>query len=196
VVQQLMMDATGESFPRVMREAVFNRLDMQHSTYEQPIPDSVAASTSAGTLKDGSPVPGRWHVQPEMAAGGLWTTPSDLAKLAIELALSAHGQANHVVSHRMALAMLSPHWSKGVVNILGPPQSPDRMGLGLFVGEGHRFGHIGGNVGFRSTLVMFGDAGNGIVIMTNSDIGLEVGNVLLDKIAKVYRWNYTAPPPP
>jgi CubicO group peptidase (beta-lactamase class C family) len=196
VVQQLMMDATGESFPRLMREALFDRLDMRHSTFEQPLPDTLAASAAAGTLMDGNPVAGRWHVQPEMAAGGLWSTPSDLAKLAIELALSTRGKASHVVSQRMTLAMLSPHWSEGVLNILGTPRSPDAMGLGFFVGEGHRFGHIGGNVGYQSTLVMFGDKGNGVVIMTNSDVGLEVGNVLLDKIAKVYGWDYTAPPPP
>src|SRR5438552_14695547 len=81
VVQQLMMGVTGESFPRVMREAVFDRLGMRHGTFEQPIPDSVASSTSAGTLKNGSPVPGRWHVQLEIAGGGLWTTPLDLARL-------------------------------------------------------------------------------------------------------------------
>jgi len=64
------------------------------------------------------------------------------------------------------------------------------------VGKDHRFGHIGGNVGYQATLVMFGDSGKGAVIMTNSDIGLHAGNELLDKIAAAYGWNYTAPPPP
>ena len=196
VVQQLMVDVTGEAFPRLMSELVFDKLGMRSSTFEQPLPGSMAAAAAAGTLRDGTPVPGRWHVQPEMAAGGLWTTPSDLGRLAIEIALSAKGRANHVLSQRMTLSMLSPHWDKGVINILGPPGHPDRMGLGFFVGDGHRFGHIGGNVGYQSTLVMFGESGNGVVIMTNSDVGLEVGNVLLDRIAQVYGWNYTAPPLP
>lgn len=196
VIEQLMMDASGEEFPRLMRELVFDRVGMRSTTFDQPPPASVAALAAAGTLRDGTPVPGRWHVQPEMAAGGLWSTPSDLAKLAIEIALSASGRANHVLSQQMTLSMLSQHWDRGVINILGPPGHPDAMGLGFFVGDGHRFGHIGGNVGYQSTLVMFGDSGNGVVIMTNSDVGLEVGNLLLDRIAQVYGWNYTAPPPP
>jgi hypothetical protein len=72
----------------------------------------------------------------------------------------------------------------------------DGMGYGFFVGARHRFGHVGGNVGYQATMVMFADAGNGAVIMTNSDIALHVGNAVLDAIARVYGWNYIAAPPP
>jgi hypothetical protein len=51
-------------------------------------------------------------------------------------------------------------------------------------------------LGYQVTLVMFADTGDGIVIMTNSDVGLAAGNVLLDRIAEVYGWGYVAPPPP
>lgn len=93
--------------------------------------------------------------------------------------------------------MLTAHWHSGVLNILGTKEDPDGMGYGFFVGKQNgRFGHIGGNVGYQATLVMFGDTGNGVVIMTNSDVGLMAGNVLLERIAEVYGWNYAAPPPP
>jgi hypothetical protein len=45
-------------------------------------------------------------------------------------------------------------------------------------------------------MVMFAGAGNGAVIMTNSDIGLQAGNAVLNAIAKVDGWDYVAPPPP
>ena len=86
VVQQLMMDASGESFPRLMRALVFDPLAMRSSTFEQPLPNGPDTLASPGTLAGGATVPGRWHIQPEMAAGGLWTTPSDLARLAIAVA--------------------------------------------------------------------------------------------------------------
>jgi CubicO group peptidase (beta-lactamase class C family) len=196
IIQRLMTDATGESFPQLMRDIVFDKIGMRDTTYEEPLPSAYVSSATAKTLMSGEPVPGKWHVTPEMAAGGLWSTPTDLAKLAIEIALSERGKSDRLLSAKMTDQMLHAHWTKGVLNIFGTPQDPDAMGWGFFVGNGHRFGHIGGNVGYQATLVMFGDSGKGAVIMTNSDIGLHVGNELLDKIAQVYGWNYTAPPPP
>jgi CubicO group peptidase (beta-lactamase class C family) len=197
VVQQLIVDASGERFPEFMHVAVFDKLGMNDTTFAQPLPTDRAGSAAAGTLLNGTPVPHGWHVNPEMAAGGLWSTPSDLARLAIEIALSTQAKANHVLSQAMARDMLAPHQKNGVINILGSKQDPDQMGYGFFVGRKKgRFGHIGGNVGYQATFVMFADTGNGAVIMTNSDIGLAVGNILLNKIAEAYGWNYVAPPPP
>ncbi len=197
VVQQLAIDVSGKSFPELMRAAVFDKLGMGDTTYEQPLPAGRAASAAAGTLLGGNPVQGDWHVTPEMAAGGLWSTPSDLAKLAIELALAARGKSERVLSQATAREMLTAHWRNGVVNILGTKDDPDGMGYGFFLGKQNgRFGHIGGNVGYQATLVMFADTGNGAVIMTNADSGLAAGNELLDRIAAVYGWGWVAPPPP
>ena len=197
VVQQLLMDVSGQSFPEFMRKAVFEKIGMNDSTYEEPLPAVHRASAASGTLMNGELVSGGWHVNPEMAAGGLWSTPKDLAKLAVDLALSAHGEANHALTQSTAREMLTSHWKDGVVNILGTKEDPDQMGLGFFVGtQKGRFGHVGGNVGYQATLMMFAESGDGVVIMTNSDVGLAAGNALLDRIAEVYGWDYVAPPPP
>jgi hypothetical protein len=45
-------------------------------------------------------------------------------------------------------------------------------------------------------LLMFAETGDGVVIMTNSDVGLAAGNALLNRIAEVYGWNYVATPAP
>ena len=77
----------------------------------------------------------------------------------------------------LAQDMLKAHAREGVINILGTPDDPDAMGYGFFVGEKrHRFGHIGGHVGYQATLVFFADTGDGAVILTNSDVGLLAGN--------------------
>jgi CubicO group peptidase (beta-lactamase class C family) len=196
VAQQLMIDVTGMPFPEIASETVFEPLGMRHSTFAQPLPPALAQAAAAGTLMNGDAVGGGWHVQPEMAAGGLWTTPTDLAKLAIEIARAARGETHRVLSQQMALAMISPHWKDGVINILGTPDSPDEMGYGFFVGDRHRFGHIGGNVGYQATMVMFGDTGKGAVILTNDDMGLQAGNAVMNQIAKLYDWSYAAPTPP
>src|SRR5262249_5887544 len=155
--------------------------------------DSLAAS---GTQASGAPVAGRWHVNPEMAAGGLWTTPSDLARLAIAVARAY--RENHpgtVPSHRAAMAMLTPRVPAGVIDLFGPPADPDGMSCGWFVGaKTHRFGHIGGNVGYKASMIFWADRGDGVVVMTNNEAGLAATIELIDAIARHYGWDYTVPP--
>src|SRR4029077_19869235 len=65
-----------------------------------------------GTLMDGTAVDGRWHVNAEMAAGGLWSTPTDPAKLALEPALSLHRMANHFTTKDLPLFCFVQHSSQ------------------------------------------------------------------------------------
>jgi len=178
IQQQLMMDVTGKPFPALMREIVLDKIGMTDSSYEQPLPQPRAAMTASGTRADGRVVHGRWHIYPEMAAAGLWTTPTDLSKFAIEIALSKHGKSNRVLSEAMTREMLTP--------VL------DEAGLGFFLDKdnpGH-FEHNGADEGFQAILTMNAESGKGVAIMANSDNGITVGNFLLQSVAKEYDWNY------
>jgi len=172
----LVSDVTGKSFPQFMRP-VLDKAGMTDSTFEQPLPPARAGEAATGTLASGEPVPGRWHVYPEMAAAGLWTTATDLAKCAIEIALSKRGQANHVLSQAMTQQMLTPQIA--------------HRGLGFEVGRYDdlaEFGHGGDDAGFNAVLIMFADSGKGVAIMTNSDNGLMVHRALVRSVAKEYGW--------
>jgi CubicO group peptidase (beta-lactamase class C family) len=196
IEQLLMTDVTGLPFPETMRERVFDPIGMNSSTYEQPLPPERAAVAASGTYATGSEVAGRCHVYPEMAAAGLWTTPTDLAKLAIELALSTQGRANRVLSQGMAREMLSPQFPRVGEPTWGDKRNPDRMGLGFFLGDSTRparFGHIGDDEGFAAVLIMFGDTGRGAVIMVNSEIGIVLANLVLANVAEEYGWQFRPP---
>ena len=181
IEQQLMIDVTAKPFPEYMREAVFEKIGMTNSSYEQPLPPSWAARTACGADGDGKPVHGRWHIYPEMAAAGLWTTPTDLAKFAIEIALSKQGKANHVLSQKMTNEMLTPVM--------------DDAGLGFFLEKENpgQFGHNGADNGFQAMLEMNAETGKGLAIMANSDRGLIVAGFLLTTVSKEYGWNYKSP---
>jgi len=179
IEQQLIIDVTGEPFPQFMRETVLDPIGMSDSTYEQPLPLGRAAMAATASHVDGMVVPGKWHIYPEMAAAGLWTTPTDLAKFGIETALSKQGRANHVLSEAMTRERLKPQI--------------ENVGLGFFLGDGGNpaeFGHDGDDEGFQARLIMFADSGKGVAIMANSDAGLTVANFLQESIAKEYGWNY------
>jgi CubicO group peptidase (beta-lactamase class C family) len=178
IEQQLVMDVTGKAFPDLMRETVLSKIGMVDSTYEQPLPPAKAAQTASGTRADGKVVHGRWHIYPEMAAAGLWTTPTDLSKFAIEIALSRQGKSNLVLSETMTREMLTP--------VL------EEAGLGFFLDKNNPgyFEHNGADEGFQAILTMSAESGKGAAIMANSDNGITVGNFLLESIAKEYGWNY------
>ncbi len=184
IEQQLVIDVTGKPFPEFMHDTVLEKIGMTDSSYAQPLPAEWAARTAAGTYADGKPVHGRWHIYPEMAAAGLWTTPTDLAKFAIEIALSKQGQANHVLSEKMTNEMLTPVM--------------DEAGLGFFLDKNNpgQFGHDGADEGFQSLLTMNANTGKGVVIMTDSDRGIFAGQLVMLSIAKEYGWNYKAAPDP
>jgi CubicO group peptidase (beta-lactamase class C family) len=191
IAQQLMVDVTGTPFPQLMREILFDKIGMQDSTFEQPLPPEKHAMAASGTHWDGTTVHGKWHIYPEMAAAGLWSTASDLAKFAIEIALSQKGFANHVLSQSTAREMLSTQTEWLTESSLAKQENPPRMGLGFFLGDESGldlFGHTGDDAGFQAMLTMDSGTGQGAAIMTNSEFGSLLYDYLADNIAQEYNW--------
>ena len=196
VLQQLLIDVSHKPFPQIMRELVLQKLEMKQSTYQQPLPLSLRAQAARGHQPNGEKVNGNWFVYPEMAAGGLWTTPSDLARVVIELQKAKAGKSNRVLSRKMANEMLSDQMQNFPVAMVseryGRPIKNQGLGFRL-EGEGRaaRFSHHGGNTGYRCFLVAYNDLGQGAVVMTNSDNGFELVQEIIRSIAKEYNWpNY------
>ncbi|RKH69716.1 class A beta-lactamase-related serine hydrolase [Corallococcus interemptor] len=175
VVQKLLMDVTNKPFPRLMKEAVLDPVGMTHSTFEQPLPPELVARTASGTRASGETVEGRWKVYPELAPAGLWTTPSDLALLQLEVAKAKAGRSQRVLSQAMTRQMLTKQ--------SGP------SGLGYRVDDASdRFEHGGWNEGFTATVMTLGDSGSGVVLMANSDNGVLLFERIIASIAAEYGW--------
>ncbi|HSC45846.1 MAG TPA: serine hydrolase [Candidatus Acidoferrum sp.] len=180
IEQLVMTDVTGEAFPALMKKLVIDKIGMSDSSYEQPLPAAWAARTPTGTDADGKPVHGKWHVYPEMAAAGLWTTPTDLAKFAIEIALARQGKSNKVLTQKTVEEMLTAQ------------PSTDGTGIGFAVPKERpgEFGHNGADEGFQALLVMNWETGQGAALMANSDNGILVMNEMMRSVAKEYGWKY------
>ena len=177
VMQQLLTDVTGEPFPQLMSRLVLTPVGMTLSTYEQPLPQARWVEAASGHAGGGAVMKGRWLIQPQLAAGGLWTTPTDLAKWALEITKAWKGERNKLFSKRIATEMLT---------VQKPP-----YGLGVEVqgtGSSLQFSHGGSNLGFRAQLVMFPAVGKGAVIMANGDRADWVIGNLIRSIASEYDW--------
>lgn len=179
VMQLMMADAAGKPFAQLMDAMVLGPLEMTNSTYEQPLPERRHAQAATAYRGDATAVPGNWHVYPEMAAAGLWTTPTDLAKYALEVQHAYAGEGV-VLGQEITREMLVPGMND---HGLGPGISEDRQ----------RFGHGGSNAGFRSQLTGFTEGGRGAVVMTNSDNGGRLAQELLLTIFAAYGWEGLEP---
>ncbi|HET9920392.1 MAG TPA: serine hydrolase [Ktedonobacteraceae bacterium] len=178
VLQQLLIDVTGKPFPELMRELVFEPLEMRNSCYDQSYPDSRSTSTAVGHDIGGDPLPGKWRVIPEMAGAGLWTTATDLAKLACEIQRAHLGKPTSFLKQEMVDQALKA-------------QVAPSFGLGLHLegrGATRRFGHGGSNIGYRCLSNAYVEHGMGAVVLTNSDDGDAVLSDLFRAIAQEYAW--------
>lgn len=186
VVQLLMTDATGQPFAGLLQETVLNPAGMTSSTFEQPLPEALRERAVTEHYVDGRPFAGKRHHYPIQAAGGLWTTPADLARFGIEILRARAGEPGRLLSPEMAGEMLSPQ-----VEISDAGLS-DSYGLGFELGgEGEAFFvmHTGGTWGSTSLLWLYPETGQGAVIMTNSAAGEgAIRFEILLSIAAEYGW--------
>lgn len=186
VLQLALTDAAQRPFADVLRDTVLAPIGMTNSTFEQPLSpgrDKNAARAHNGEGKGMGP---KWHVHPELAAAGLWTTPTDLAKFAIEVQRSAYGSSNRVLSPSMTREMLSP---VGVGD----------FGVGFTLlkrGEGWYFQHNGSNWGFMCLLIAHKVNGYGVAVMTNADRGGVVMNEIKERVERAYGWDSLNKPAP
>jgi CubicO group peptidase (beta-lactamase class C family) len=174
-MQLLLSDVAGTPFPAIASETVLDPIGMSDSTFEQPLPEAHRDRAATGYRTDGTPVEGRWHVYPEMAAAGLWTTPSDFARYVIAVQKSRAGAEGAFLPAGLAEEMLTP--------VL------EGHGLGpTLQANGTRFAHGGANEGYRAVFTAFLGRDEGAVIMANSDSAGPLLRELLITIAREYDW--------
>ncbi|MGY8668514.1 serine hydrolase domain-containing protein [Bradyrhizobium sp. UFLA05-109] len=183
--QLALEDATGRSFSSLVEEAVLRPLAMDLSGFWQPPAASQNAELARAHDGSGREIDGGGHVYPELAAAGLWSTPSDLAKLIVAMAKAAQGDRG------------TPFAEHGLDEML---TSVDGLGYGLGValaGSGRDLVAMkrGNNLGFRGGLVACPGRAQGAIVMTNGDDGESIVDAVLDALAERYRWPVRAPWP-
>jgi len=177
VMQQVLVDQIGDPFPQIISKLVLRPLGLINSTYEQPLPEVRKSSAAAAFRMNGKPVKGGWHIYPEMAAAGLWTTPSDLCRFALEIMQAFNGRSQKLFLQSTAEKMLTI--------VAG------NYGLGFSLSqEGGElsFSHGGSNEGYKCILIAWPGVGQGAVIMTNSDYGSDLIQEILRSLAMEYDW--------
>ena len=179
VVQQMIEDVSGKPLAVLAKEIIFHKLGMTSSAFDSKLPDVYLPYAATGHNKSCEPVRGKWHIYPEQAAASLWTTPTDLAHLIIEVLKSLKNESNLALSAEMTRQMLIPQMSLG------------GLGFNVIIKDGMtRFGHPGWNVGFHSLMLGCPETGQGIIWMTNGENGKHLGWEISRGLAEVVKWSW------
>ena len=184
IAQVALSDAMKKPFAPLLQELVLAPAGMEDSTYEQPLPESRRKTAAAGYRADGAALPGKRHTYPEMAAAGLWTTATDLARFALAIQRAVKGEKGALLPPALAARMTTP--------LLGD------YGLGLGVekhGTDTYVGHDGADEGFQALLLFHRDKGVGIAVMVNSDNGVALAREILRGVARADGWPGYLPEP-
>jgi CubicO group peptidase (beta-lactamase class C family) len=188
VIQAVLEDASGKPFEELARSLVFEPLGLGASTLTHPLAQDWENRWGVPHDENGTP-----HRRQQMAGavahGGLVTSPSDLARLAIEIGLACQGRSTRLLSKKSAAMMVAK------VADIDPRQFGGPLGQGLGVmllGEGKtlHFLHPGGNdPGANCWVILCPSTGQGAVIMTNAAAGEALMLEVLASIAHQYHWS-------
>jgi len=178
IAQLTVQDKVDQSFSEIIDKELFEPLALQYSTYKQPLPSKLASIASTAYPYKNQPINGRFHTYPEMAAAGLWSNPTELATLIIEV--------------QKALKDESSLFNKETIEeMLTPQKVAPQIGIGFFLeskGDSLRFGHGGWDEGFVSKVTAYKNLGMGAVIMVNSNEGYSLLDEIMNAIAIEYEW--------
>jgi len=178
IAEALMVDTMQRPFPELMNEFVLEPAGMARSTFAQTLPTDLASQAMRGHSADGRQLHGGYHIYPEHAAAGLWSTPTDLANLLILIGRAWRGESQVFLRSETARMMLTR-------------QNDGPYGLGAAIGgTGGDLALMkrGQNAGYQSYLILLPAEGKGMVVMTNSDNGSILAGALIRRAAQAFDW--------
>lgn len=172
VLQQLIEDIVKQKFEIYMNDIILPRLGMHNSIYECPLSHDKHARVMSGYKQDGMQIEGGWNNIVGAASGGLWSCPIDIANFMLFVTKLYAGKS------AVFQEMLSAHANTD-------------YGLGFVIdgsNDSLNFRKNGHNAGYHNELIMFPNCGKGIVIMTNSALGISLINELVAFVSQKFSW--------
>jgi len=181
IAQLAFTDLLKKPFTDLIDQYLFTPLNLKNSTYSQPLPMKMKNQAATAYPYKFQPIYGKYHTYPEMAAAGLWSTPTELATIMIEIQKALKGDSKFIQK-------------QSIEKMLTPQKVAKWIGIGFML-EGKdgsiRFKHDGWDEGFISEFKGYKNIGKGIVIMINSNEGRSLIDEIINSVAIEYKWpNY------
>lgn len=184
IAQMAVEDSLGRSLADLAEEYLFRPLGLKHTTLRQPNEVGFLTNIAKAHDEDGKMVRTGVPITPQVAASGLWSTPSDLAKFVIEIQNALQNKNNTVISNKVAKRVTAIVTSK----VLGGWSLgwERRYGFGNY----DWFSHGGNNTGVGGHIYGTMEGGNGIAILGNGENAnrIPVVDQFRNSIIKAHEW--------
>lgn len=177
ISQLILLENISSSYEDYVDENIFRPLGMSNSFYSVEF-DKYPKDLAFGHKGNGKTLKNNYNIYPESAAAGLWSTPTDLAKLIIDIQLSLKNGTGKILLQEITKDLIEPTLENG------------NSALGVFTENHNRhlyLQHSGANKGFRGKFYFSAENGNGVVIMA-SGINTKIIEEIIRSVASVYDW--------
>ncbi|MFB3386801.1 serine hydrolase [Flavobacterium sp. LAR06] len=185
IIQCALEDHFKKPLAQIVKENLLDPLQLQNSTMIQPNEKGFLTNiakvhnSKSEIIKTGIPI------TPQVAPSGLWSTPTDLALIAIEMQKALLGKDNKVISNAVAKKVTD------IVTMNGPRGWSYGWQRSIGLGNLEWFSHDGSNTGTGGDLLASMKKGNGIAILANGDKPnrLPVMSYVENQIINKLGWN-------
>jgi CubicO group peptidase (beta-lactamase class C family) len=178
IIQLLIEDVSGISFSDYVQKSILDPLKMSHTTYDYQPDKNMGRLIATGHRSNGKPLrKKKYHIYPEMAAAGPWTTAEDLSKLVISIQMAIKDGSHSIFDQKLINEFITPkinHRGLGI-NIRG-------------IDKPLAFWHSGQNLGYTGLLYGLIEKGEGAIILLNSDGGEGLLKEFISSVANTYNW--------
>ncbi|MCC9073843.1 beta-lactamase family protein [Flavobacterium sp. F-65] len=164
IVQMALEDTFNKSIGELAAEYIFKPLGMKNTTMIQPNEKGFSINVALVHDEKGKVIRTGLPITPQVGASGMWSTPTDLAKLSIEIQNALRNKNNKVISHSIAEKVTAVSALKNAVG---------GWGYGWQKTFGYNnydwFSCNGSNTGVGGNILATMENGNGMVYLANGE---------------------------
>lgn len=189
IIQMALEDTFNKPMAELAKEYIFSPLGLKNTTMIQPNENGFLTNVALVHDKDGKVIKTGLPITPQVAPSGMWSTPTDLAKFAIEMQNALRNKNNKVISHTVAKKVTAVTALKNAVGgwSYGWQKSFGYNNYDWFLCNGSNTG-VGGTVAATMT------DGNGFAFLANGEKPnrFPVMSNTQKTILKLMNWNNKA----
>ncbi|MFN7100338.1 MAG: serine hydrolase domain-containing protein [Flavobacterium sp.] len=186
IIQMALEDTLKKSIAELAAEHIFGPLGLKHTTMTQPSENGFPTNVALVHDENGKVIRSGLPITPQVGASGMWSTPTDLAKISIEIQNALRNKNNKVISNTVA---------KKVTEVTALKNAVGGWSYGWQKSFGYNnydwFSCNGSNTGVGGNILATMTDGNGVVYLANGEKPnrFPVMNYTRNKILKVMDWN-------